>query len=192
MDLQGVKIGFGITGSFCTFEKILEIIKKLKREGADVIPIISKSAYTTDTRFGESKKFINRIEEITNKKVINSIVGAEPLGPKNMVDIMVVAPATGNTIAKMAYGINDTAVTMAVKSTLRMEKPIVVAISTNDALSTSAKNIGMLLNTKHFYFVPFRQDNPITKPRSMVFDVDAFIQTIDLALDNIQIQPIVQ
>ncbi len=190
MKLEGVKIGFAITGSFCTFEKILDIVKKLKKEGATIIPIMSSTAYHTNTRFGNAKDFIKELEKLTGHKVINDIVGAEPLGPKNMVDVILIAPATGNTIAKLTYGINDTSVTMATKSLLRMEKPIVVAISTNDALSTNAKNIGYLLNTKHFYFVPFRQDNPITKPRSLVFDSDSIVPAIKFALKEQQVQPI--
>lgn len=143
-----------------------------------------------DTKFGDAKAIIDEIEEITRNKIINSIQEAEPIGPKKITDIMVVAPCSGNTMAKLSHGINDTPATMAVKSHLRNERPVVIAVSTNDGLSNSAENIGRLLNKKHFYFVPFRQDNPITKPYSLVFDEKYIIKSIEEALDSKQIQPI--
>jgi len=179
-----------MTGSFCTFSKTITKIKELVKKGANVIPIMSFNAYNLDTKFGNANDFINEIENITKNKIIHTIQEAEPIGPKKLTDIMCIAPASGNTMAKLVYGIIDTPATMAVKSHLRNNKPVVVAISTNDALAGSAKNIGDLLNRKNYYFVPFRQDNPITKPRSIVYDPEYLIKTIEVALDNEQIQPI--
>ena len=190
MNLQDKNIGFAITGSFCTFSKVVEQIKKVKDEGANVIPIMSFSSFNYDTRFGNAQSIIEEIEEITGNKIIHTIQDSEPIGPKSLTDLMIVAPATGNTIAKIANGINDTPVTMAVKSHLRNNKPIIIGISTNDALSSSAQNIGKLLNRKNFYFIPFRQDNPITKPNSIVFDSDLICKTIKSTLNNVQLQPI--
>ena len=190
MKFKDLKIGFALTGSFCTFSKTIPKIKELVKEGAEVIPIMSYNAYELDTKFGKAEDFIAQIEEITGNKIIHTIQGAEPIGPKKMTDIMIIAPATGNTIAKLANGITDTPVTMAVKSHLRNENPLIIAISTNDALSGSAKNIGTLLNRRNYYFVPFRQDNPITKPRSIVFDEEYIIKTIEYALNGEQIEPI--
>ena len=191
MDFKGLKIGFALTGSFCTFSKTIPKIKELVNLGADVLPIMSFNAYNMDTKFGQSKDFIKQIEEITNKKIIHSIVDAEPIGPKKMIKILVVAPASGNTMAKIANDITDTPVTMAVKSHLRNNLPVVIAPSTNNALSGNAENIGKLLNRKNIYFVPFKQDNPITKPRSIVFDPEYIIKTIECAIQNEQIQPII-
>ena len=190
MNLEGINVGFAITGSFCTFSKTITKIKELVKKGANVIPIMSFNAYNLDTKFGNANDFIKEIENITNNKIIHTIQEAEPIGPKKMTDIMCIAPASGNTMAKLTNGIIDTPVTMAVKSHLRNNRPVVVAISTNDALAGSAKNIGDLLNRKNYYFVPFRQDNPITKPRSIVFDPEYVIKTIETALDNEQIEPI--
>ena len=191
MKFEGIKIGFALTGSFCTFSKTIPKIKELVKLGADILPIMSFNAYNMDTKFGKAEDFINKIEEITGKKIINSIIEAEPIGPKKMTDIMVVAPASGNTMAKIANDIIDTPVTMAVKSHLRNNLPVIIAPSTNNALSGNAENIGRLLNRKNFYFVPFRQDNPITKPRSIVFDPEYIIKTIESALKREQIQPII-
>ncbi len=191
MELEGIKIGFGLTGSFCTFSKTIPKIKELVKMGAEVIPIMSFNAYNTDTKFGKAKDFINDIEQITSKKIINTIVDAEPIGPKKMTDIMVIAPCSGNTISKLANDIIDTPVTMAAKSHLRNNNPIVIAPSTNNALSGNAENIGRLLNRKNYYFVPFRQDNPITKPRSLVFDPEYIIKTIQYSINKEQIQPII-
>ncbi len=190
MNLKDKNIGFIFTGSFCTFSKTIEELKKLKNTGANIIPIMSYHSYTMDTKFGKAENFIKQIEEITGNKIIHTIQEAEPIGPKKMTDIMVVAPASGNVMAKLANGINDDTSTMAVKSHLRNGRPVVIAISTNDAMSGSAENIGKLLNRRNYYFVPFRQDNPITKPTSLVFAPNLIIKTIELALDNEQIQPI--
>lgn len=190
MELEHKKLGFVLTGSFCTFSKTIPKIKELVKMGAEVIPIMSYNAYNLDTKFGKAEDFINEIEEITNKKIIHTIQEAEPIGPKHLTDIMVVAPCSGNTMSKLANDIIDTPATMAVKSHLRNNLPVVIAASTNNALSGNASNIGTLLNRKNYYFVPFRQDNPITKPRSVVFDFDYLIKTIESALDGKQIQPI--
>lgn len=190
MQLEGKKIGFVFTGSFCTFRKTIEQLKKIIKLNAKVIPIMSEHSYSMDTKFGKAEDFIKEIEDITNEKVLHTIQDVEVLGPKDMLDILVVAPATGNTIAKLSNDIIDGTATMAVKSHLRHEKPVVIAISTNNGLSGAAENIGKLLNRKHYFFVPFKQDNPITKPRSIVFDPEYLVSTIELALDNEQIQPL--
>ncbi len=191
MELKSIKIGFAMTGSFCAFSKAIDELKKLVDTGAKIIPIMSYNSYNFDTRFGKANDFIKQIEDITGEKIIHTIQDAEPIGPKKMTDVMVIIPATGNTIAKLANGITDTPVLMATKSHLRNNKPVVIAISTNDALSSSAENIGKLLNRKNYYFVPFKQDNPITKPRSIVCDFDYLIRTIESALDGEQIEPII-
>lgn len=190
MNLEEKRIGFVMTGSFCTFRKTIDELKKIVKLGAKVVPIMSENSYTMDTKFGKARDFINEIEDITGTKILHTIQEVEPLGPKDMLDILVVAPATGNTMAKLANDIIDNSATMAVKSHLRKEKPVVIAISTNNGLSGAGENIGKLLNRKHYYFVPFRQDNPITKPRSVVFDLSYLIKTIEYALDGEQIQPI--
>ena len=190
MNLEGKKIGFVITGSFCTFRKTIDELKKIVKLGAKVVPIMSENSYTLDTKFGKAQDFIDEIEEITGKKILHTIQEVEPIGPKDMLDIMVVAPATGNTMAKLANDIIDGPAVMAVKSHLRRERPVVIGISTNNGLSGAGENIGKLLNMKHYFFVPFRQDNPITKPRSLVFDHTYLIKTIEQALENEQIQPI--
>ena len=191
MELKNVNIGFAMTGSFCTFSKTIPIMKKMVSLGANVIPIMSFNAYNFNTRFGDSKDFIKQIENITHNKIIHTIQEAEPIGPKKMTDIIVIAPATGNTIAKLSNNITDTPVLMATKSHLRNNKPVVIGVSTNDALSGSAENIGRLLNRKNYYFVPFKQDNPITKPRSIVYEFDFLIKTVEYALDNEQLEPII-
>ena len=191
MELYGKKIGFVLTGSFCTFRKTIPKMKELiEKEGADIIPIMSYNSYNLDTKFGKAKDFIKEIEDITGKEIIHTIQGAEPIGPKKMTDIMVVAPCSGNTMAKLALDIIDTPAVMACKSHLRNDRPLVIAPSTNNGLSGNAENIGKLLNRRNYYFVPFRQDNPITKPRSIVFDEYYLIKTIKFALDSEQISPI--
>lgn len=189
MNLERKRIGFVMTGSFCTFRKTIDELKKIVNQKANVIPIMSENSYTMDTKFGKAMDFINEVENITKNKILHTIQEVEPLGPKDMLDILVVAPATGNTIAKLANDIIDGPATMAVKSHLRRERPVVIAISTNNGLSGAGENIGKLLNRKHYFFVPVKQDNPITKPRSIVFDSSYLIKTIEMALDNEQIQP---
>ena len=191
MNLKNKKIGFALTGSFCTLNRTIEEIENLVKQGADVLPIMSFNTYNLDSRFGKASEFINKIKEITKKEIIHTIQEAEPIGPKQLTDIFVIAPCSGNTIAKLANGIIDTPVLMAAKSHLRNQKPIVIGISTNDALSGSAENIGKLLNRNNFYFIPFKQDNPITKPTSLVFDFKMTTETIKKALDREQIQPII-
>ena len=190
MELNGIKIGFVLTGSFCTFKKTIPKMKELIDEGAEIIPIMSKNSYELDTKFGKAKDFQKQIEEITGKKIIHTIPEAEPIGPKKMTDIMIIAPCSGNTISKLAYDIIDTPATMAAKSHLRNQRPLVIAPSTNNGLGANAENIGKLLNRNNYYFVPFKQDNPITKPRSIVFDSEYLIKTIKYALDGEQISPI--
>ena len=190
MDLKDKKIGFTLTGSFCTFQKVIPKMKEIKKLGAEIIPIMSFNSYNLDTKFGKAKDFIEEIENITGKEIIHTIQGAEPIGPKKMTDLMIIAPCSGNTMAKLACDIIDTPATMAAKSHLRNNRPLVIAPSTNNGLSGNAENIGKLLNRKNYYFVPFRQDNPITKPRSIVFDTEYIIRTIEYALDGEQISPI--
>ena len=190
LKLKNKRIGFVITGSFCTFKHIIPQMQKIVDEGGDVLPIMSKHSYNMDTKFGLAKDYIKEIEEITGKKVIHTIQEAEPIGPKRMTDILIIAPATGNTIGKLANGIIDDTATMATKSHLRNNNPVVIAISTNDGLSGSAENIGKLLNRNNYFFVPYRQDNPITKPRSLVFSPNYIIPTLEMALEKEQIQPI--
>ncbi len=190
MELNGIKIGFVLTGSFCTFKKTIPKIKELINQGAQVLPIMSYNSYELDTKFGKAKDFISQIESITNKKIIHTITEAEPIGPKKLTDIMIIAPCSGNTMAKLACDIIDTPAVMSAKSHLRNGNPLVIAPSTNNGLSGNAENIGKLLNRQNYYFVPFKQDNPITKPRSIVFDSEYIIKTIKFALDGEQISPI--
>ena len=190
MEVKGKKVAFVLTGSFCTFSKVIPIIKDLKKMEADILPIMSYNTYSFDTKFGKAKEFIDKIEKICENKIIHTIQEAEPIGPKHLTDIMIVAPASGNTMAKLASDIIDTPALMAVKSHLRNNLPVVIAPSTNNGLAAAAINIGTLLNRKNYYFVPFKQDNPITKPRSVVFDSAYIIPTVEKALDNEQIEPI--
>ena len=190
LDLKGKKIGFVLTGSFCTFQKVIPKIKELKKLEAEIIPVMSYNSYNLDTKFGKAKDFIKEIEDITGNEIIHTIQSAEPIGPKKMTDIMIIAPCSANTMAKLACDIIDTPAVMAVKSHLRNERPLVIAPSTNNGLSGNAENIGKLLNRRNYYFVPFRQDNPITKPRSIVFDAEYIIKTIEFALNGEQISPI--
>ncbi len=190
MEVKNKKIGFVLTGSFCTFSKTIPKMEELTKLGADVIPIMSYNSYELDTKFGKAKDFINQIETICKKEIIHTIQGAEPIGPKHLTDIMIVAPASGNTMSKLACDIIDTPGLMAVKSHLRNNLPVVIAPSTNNGLAANLVSIGNLINRKNYYFVPFRQDNPITKPRSIVFDENYIIRTIETALDGEQIEPI--
>ena len=190
MDFQGIKIGFVLTGSFCTFKKVIPKIKDLKEKKAEILPIMSYNAYNLDTKFGKAEDFIIEIENICENKIIHTIQDAEPIGPKGLTDIMIIAPCSGNTMAKLACDIIDTPATMAAKSHLRNNRPLVIAPSTNNGLSGNAENIGKLLNRKNYFFVPFKQDNPITKPRSIVFDSDYIIKTLEFAIKGEQISPI--
>ena len=190
MELENINIGFTMTGSFCTFKKVIPKIKELKDLGANIIPIMSYNSYNLDTKFGKAKEFIEEIEGITENKIIHTIQGAEPIGPKGLTDIMVVAPCSGNTIAKLANAIIDTPAVMAIKSHLRNQKPLVIGISTNDGLGANFKNIGLLYDTKNFYFVPFMQDDYKKKPKSLVLDYTKVMDTIKLAIQGEQIQPL--
>ena len=190
MNLEGKKIGFAITGSFCAFRRTINELKKIVKLNAEVFPIMSNRSYTIDTKYGNAKDFINEIEKITQKKILHTIEEIEIFDYKDFADVMVIAPATGNTIAKLANDITDNIVTISVKAHLKTEKPVILAISTSNGLSDSSENIGKLLNRRNYYFVPFRQDNPITKPRSLSFDPSYLIKTIEYALEGEQIQPI--
>lgn len=187
---ENLNIGLGITGSFCNFKYIKEVIYSLQDEGANVIPIVSENVKSLDTRFYKSKDFLEMLKSTTKNKVISSIVEAEPIGPKNMLDILVICPCTGNTLAKIANGITDSTILMAIKSHIRKNKPVVIGISTNDGLGAAFENIGKVINTKNFYFVPFSQDDPVNKPKSLVLDYSYILDTIKEALENRQIQPI--
>lgn len=184
-------VGFALCGSFCTFKKVIPQMKKLVNDGYRVIPIMSHTAYTTDTRFGKSREINEEIEQITGEKIIYTISGAEPIGPKELLDALVIAPCTGNTLGKLANGISDTSVTLATKAHLRNQRPVIIAVSTNDALGTSAKNIGTLMNSKNIYFVPMKQDDYINKPNSIVADFDYILDTVrEVFATNQQPQPI--
>lgn len=190
-DLANLRIGFAVTGSFCTFEKSFEQAKILRKNGAELIPVMSYNAATVNSRFGDAIDNLKCLENICERKVITSIEDAEPIGPKNMTDIMVVCPCTGNTCAKLAMSITDTPVTMAVKSHIRNKKPVVLALATNDSLAGSMKNIGHLMNMKNYYFVPIYQDDCKKKPTSAVCDFTALKETIINALNHVQLQPII-
>lgn len=191
-DNKTYKIGFAITGSFCTYEKIKEVIQNLKQDGMEIIPIFSDNAQNIDSRFGKAADFKNQIEQITGNAGICSIAQAEPIGPKGYLDALVLAPCTGNTLAKLNSGITDTPVLMAAKAHLRNEKPLVISVSTNDALGVNFNNIGELANRKNVYFVPFGQDDSDKKPRSMIARVELIPETIRAALEGKQIQPMLQ
>jgi len=184
-----MNIGFALCGSFCTFSQIFPIMEELAKRH-NVIPIFSAMSYTTDTRFGTAKEHIEKATAICGKAPLYTIPQAEPIGPKKMLDALVIAPCTGNTLAKLAHSIADTPVTMAAKSHLRNGRPVLVAVSTNDALAGAAENIGKLLARKHYYFVPFRQDDPEKKPTSMVADFTMIPPALDAALEGKQLQPI--
>lgn len=185
-------IGYCLTGSFCTFSKALPQIEKLVEAGYNVIPIMSYNAAQYDTRFGKADEFIEKIERITGNRILKTLTEVEPIGPKGLLDLLIISPCTGNTLGKLAGGIYDTPATLSAKSHLRNEKPILIGVSTNDALSGSAKNIGTLLNLKHYYFLPMWQDDYIKKPFSVVADFDEMLEAVRLALEEKQIQPIIK
>ena len=190
--MQNIKVGYAFCGSFCTLAQSLKALKELKNIFEDITPIMSDIVYSTDTRFFKSAELKKQVEELCGKKIIHTIADAEPIGPKNLLDIIVVSPCTGNTLAKCALGITDTPVTMAVKAHLRNNKPVVLGIATNDALGGSAKNIGLLHNTKNIYFVPYGQDDPYSKNNSLVCDFSLIPETVKLALKVQQIQPLLK
>ena len=188
--MEQVRAGFAFCGSFCTYAKAMEALEQVHAKYGDVTPIVSEIGVEVDTRFGNAHDFMREMERICDKRVIDSIQKAEPIGPKKLLDVLVVCPCTGNTLAKLACGITDSTVTMAVKAHLRNNRPVVLAMATNDALSGSAKNIGALLDKKNLYFVPFRQDDPFGKPTSLVADFSLVPETIEAALEGKQLQPL--
>ena len=185
------RLGLALCGSYCTYEKLFKAAEKLA-ESYDLVPIMSENAAETDTRFGTATEHIKRLMLLSGHKVVTTIAEAEPLGPKTPLDALLIAPCTGNTLAKLSHGITDTAVTMAAKAHLRNGRPVIIALSTNDGLSGSAENIARLLNRKYFYFVPFRQDDPAKKPRSLQADFSLLEETVRAALQGRQLQPILK
>lgn len=190
MDAKGIRLGFAFTGSFCTLREVTNALYKVKEEGFDIFPIMSETVYSTDTRFGKCKDYIEEIENICGRKIISTVPTAEPIGPKKLIDALLIAPCTGNTLGKIAQGIYDGCVPLAAKATLRNNCPVIIAPSTNDGLSSSLKNIGLLLNSKNIYFVPFGQDDPIGKNNSLVAKWDYIIPAVKDALSGKQFQPI--
>jgi len=190
MRLKDVKVGFAMTGSHCTIKEIMDQLKLFVKEGADVTPIISDSLDTVDTRFGTAAELKKQLQDITGKIPVKPIAAAEPIGPNKLFDIVVVAPCTGNTLAKLAGGITDTPVLMAIKAHLRNQRPVVLSIATNDGLGMNAKNIGLLINTKNIYMVPFGQDNPNAKANSLVAKIEFLADTTVEALRGKQLQPV--
>ena len=191
--MEGVEflnIGFAMCGSFCTFSSVFPVMEKLSEEHS-VIPVFSGAAYSTNTRFGNAQDHIAKASTICGRLPLHTIEAVEPIGPKKLLDILIIAPCTGNTLAKLAHSIADTPVTMAVKSHLRNGRPVLIAVSTNDALGGAAENIGKLLARKNYYFVPFRQDDAVSKPTSMVADFNKIPETMDAALNGRQIQPVI-
>jgi len=184
-----MKIGFAFCGSFCNHPELLKLYEDIAREH-EIVPILSENAAKYSTRFGTAEDFVTRVEALAGRKAVRNIVEAEPLGPQGAMEVLVIAPCTGNTLAKLAHGITDGAVTMAAKGHLRNGKPVVLAIATNDGLSASAPNIAVLLNRKNYYFVPFGQDNAEAKPTSLIADFRRIIPTAEAALEGRQIQPI--
>ncbi|MBS3948269.1 MAG: dipicolinate synthase subunit B [Dethiobacter sp.] len=190
MRLKGLKIGFALTGSHCTLEKVFPELEKLLAEGAEIYPVISPAIDHTDTRFGEAAEWKTRFVQTTGHRLINSIASAEPIGPQALLDAYIIAPCTGNTLAKLASGITDTAVLMGAKAQLRNQKPVILAIATNDGLGMNAKNVSTLLNTKNIYMVPFGQDSPFGKPNSLGAKLDLLLPTVLQALAGKQLQPL--
>ncbi len=188
--MKGLRIVVAMCGSFCTFSQVMPCLESLAEQGADLIPVMSRNAFSMDTKFGKAAIWKERLEQICKREVMTTIQQVEPLGPKNMADVLLIAPCTGNTMAKLAAGVTDGPVTMAAKSMLRAKKPVVIALSTNDGLAATAKNIGELLNRKHYYFVPFGQDDWRNKPCSLQADFSEIIPTIEQALQGEQLQPI--
>ena len=190
MKLSGKKIGFAITGSFCTFGMILPVVEQMVKAGAQVTPILSFNASGLDTRFFVADDFKMILKHITGEDIIDDLVRAEPIGPKKLLDLLVIAPCTGNTLAKLALGVTDTPVLLAAKAHLRNLSPVLIAVSTNDAMAANAKNLGTLLNTRHIYFVPYRQDDSKKKCTSIVADMEMTVAAAEFALEGRQIQPV--
>lgn len=190
MSLTGKRIGIAFTGSFCTYEKGFHELEKLSDEGAIIQPIFSAIAASSNNRFGKAEDFLNRAKEITGQTPIHTIEGAEPIGPKKLLDILVILPCTGNTLAKLANGITDSPVLMAAKAHLRNNRPLLISLSTNDALGMNMKNIGLLMNAKNIYFIPFGQDDPEGKPNSLISSTGLLIPSLEAALEGRQLQPV--
>ncbi|MCA1059115.1 dipicolinate synthase subunit B [Rossellomorea aquimaris] len=191
MSVKGKRIGFGLTGSHCTYDAVFPEIERLVNNGAEVMPIVTSTVMNTETRFGKGEDWIKRIEDVTGHKVIDSIVKAEPLGPKIPLDCMVIAPLTGNSMSKFANAMTDSPVLMAAKATIRNHRPVVLGISTNDALGLNGVNLMRLISTKDIYFIPFGQDAPEAKPKSMVARMTLIQETIEAAMEGRQLQPVV-
>ena len=188
--MESIRVGFAFCGSFCTYRQAMEALERVHARYGDVTPIVSEASAATDSRFGPAHEYMREMERICGKRVIDSIPKAEPIGPKHLLDVLVICPCTGNTLAKLANGITDTTVTMAAKAHLRNGGPVVLCPATNDGLAASAKNIGLLLDKKNVYFVPFGQDDPVEKPTSLVADFSKVCDTIDAALRGEQLQPL--
>ena len=184
------KIGFAFCGSFCTYSQAMEVLERVQSRYGDVLPIVSEAGAATDTRFGAAHDFMREMERICGRRVVDSIAKAEPIGPRHLLDVLVICPCTGNTLAKLAAGVTDSSVTMAAKAHLRNGRPLVIAVATNDGLAASAKNIGALMDKKNVYFVPFRQDDPEGKPTSLVADFDRIPETVEAAMAGRQVQPV--
>lgn len=189
--MNGISLGYVMCGSFCTLRRAIDQIKVLRDMGAEVTPIMSPIVYKTDTRFGRADERIEEVEKLCGKKIIHTILDAEPIGPKNLFDLIIASPCTGNTLSKLAFGITDTSATMALKAHIRNGKPTLLAVATNDALGATAKNIGLLLNTKNIFFVPLSQDDPEKKPTSMIADFSRIPEAARAALCGKQLEPVI-
>lgn len=188
-ELKGARIGCAMTGSFCTFREVFDSWSVLADAGAELIPIMSENSYSLDTRFYTAQQSRDILRKICGREIIHTIPEAEPIGPQRLLDLLIIAPCTGNTLAKLAAGIADTSVTLAAKSHLRNERPVLIAISSNDALARNAASIGRLMAMRHFYFVPYRQDAPTGKPASLVAHMECIAEAAGAALDGRQLQP---
>lgn len=188
--MEHIRVGFAFCGSFCTYDQVMPALERAKARYGDVTPIISEKSAETDSRFGPAHEFIREMERVCDRRVIDTIPKAEPIGPKKLLDVLIIAPCTGSTLSRLANSMSDTSVTMAAKAMWRNGRPVVVAVSTNDGLAGSAKNIAALLDKKHVFFVPYRQDDPVGKPTSLVADFTRINDTVDAALQGRQLQPL--
>ena len=188
--MEHIRVGFAFCGSFCTYDQVMPALERARARYGDVTPIISEKSAETDSRFGPAHEFVREMERICDRRVIDTIPKAEPIGPKKLLDVLIIAPCTGSTLSRLANGMSDTSVTMAAKAMWRNGRPVVVAVSTNDGLAGSAKNIAALLDKKHVFFVPYRQDDPVGKPTSLVADFTRINDTVDAALRGEQLQPL--